>query len=78
MSTEILVTLIPSVLTLIGVWIQNSYHNKSVSELIEYRITKLEEKQDQHNNVITKVESRVITEQEMEKRISRLENKVGG
>ena len=78
MSTEILVVLIPSVLTLIGVWIQNSYHNKSVSELIEYRIKKLEEKQDQHNNVISKVEALIISEQDMEKRISRLENKIGG
>ena len=78
MSTEILVTLIPSVLTLIGVWIQNSYHNKSVSELIEYRINKLEEKQDQHNNVISKVEAIIISEKEMEKRITRLENKMGG
>ena len=71
-------TLIPSVLTLIGVWIQNSYHNKSVSELIEYRINKLEEKQDQHNNVISKVEAIIISEKEMEKRITRLENKMGG
>ena len=41
--------------TIIGVWLQNRKHNHDISELIEYRVSKLEEKQDKHNNMIERV-----------------------
>lgn len=41
--------------TILGVWLQNRKHNRDISELIEYRVSKLEEKQDKHNNMIERV-----------------------
>ena len=59
MPTEIVIAVVPAVitstLTLVGVWIQNSRHNKDVSELIAYRVKKLEEKQDKHNGMIERM-----------------------
>ena len=52
---EIAVALITCVGTLLGVWLQNRKHNRDISELIEYRVSKLEEKQDKHNNMIERV-----------------------
>lgn len=54
-STEIIVALITCGGTLIGVWLQNRKHNQDISELIEYSVSKLEEKQDKHNNMIERV-----------------------
>lgn len=52
---EIIVALITCGGTIIGVWVQNRKHNHDISELIEYRVSKLEEKQDKHNNMIERV-----------------------
>lgn len=52
---EIIVALITCGGTIIGVWLQNRKHNHDISELIEYRVSKLEEKQDKHNNMIERV-----------------------
>lgn len=52
---EIAVALITCGGTIIGVWLQNRKHNRDISELIEYRVSKLEEKQDKHNNMIERV-----------------------
>lgn len=52
---EIVVALITCGGTLLGVWLQNRKHNRDISELIEYRVSKLEEKQDKHNNLIERV-----------------------
>lgn len=52
---EIIVALITCGGTIIGVWVQNRKHNRDISELIEYRVSKLEEKQDKHNNMIERV-----------------------
>lgn len=52
---EIIVALITCGGTLLGVWLQNRKHNRDISELIEYRVSKLEEKQDKHNNLIERV-----------------------
>lgn len=52
---EIIVALITCGGTIIGVWLQNRKHNRDISELIEYRVSKLEEKQDKHNNMIERV-----------------------
>ena len=52
---EIVVALITCGGTILGVWIQNRKHNRDISELIEYRVSKLEEKQDKHNNMIERV-----------------------
>lgn len=77
MATEIWVALIPSVLTLIGVWIQNSRHNKSIGELIEYRVGQLEKKQDKHNELIERVYALETAERINEKRLTNLEGKDG-
>nr|DAQ31554.1 MAG TPA: hemolysin [Caudoviricetes sp.] len=52
---EIVVALITCGGTILGVWLQNRKHNRDISELIEYRVSKLEEKQDKHNNMIERV-----------------------
>lgn len=52
---EIIVALITCGGTIIGVWLQNQRHNKEITALIEYRVSKLEEKQDKHNNMIERV-----------------------
>ena len=52
---EIIVALITCGGTIIGVWVQNRKHNHDISELIEYRVSKLEEKQDKHNDMIERV-----------------------
>ena len=52
---EIIVALITCGGTILGVWLQNRKHNRDISELIEYRVSKLEEKQDKHNNMIERV-----------------------
>lgn len=52
---EIAVALITCGGTIVGVWLQNRKHNRDISELIEYRVSKLEEKQDKHNNMIERV-----------------------
>lgn len=52
---EIIVSLITCGGTIIGVWLQNQRHNKEITALIEYRVSKLEEKQDKHNNMIERV-----------------------
>jgi peptidoglycan hydrolase CwlO-like protein len=52
---EIVVALITCGGTILGVWMQNRKHNRDISELIEYRVSKLEEKQDKHNNMIERV-----------------------
>lgn len=52
---EIVVALITCGGTILGVWLQNRKHNRDISELIEYRVGKLEEKQDKHNNMIERV-----------------------
>lgn len=52
---EIVVALITCGGTILGVWVQNRKHNRDISELIEYRVSKLEEKQDKHNNMIERV-----------------------
>lgn len=52
---EIVVSLITCGGTILGVWLQNRKHNRDISELIEYRVSKLEEKQDKHNNMIERV-----------------------
>lgn len=52
---EIMVALITCGGTILGVWLQNRKHNRDISELIEYRVSKLEEKQDKHNNMIERV-----------------------
>lgn len=52
---EIIVALITCGGTIIGVWLQNQRHNKEIAALIEYRVSKLEEKQDKHNNMIERV-----------------------
>lgn len=52
---EIIVALITCGGTIIGVWLQNRKHNRDISELIEYRVSRLEEKQDKHNNMIERV-----------------------
>lgn len=52
---EIIAALITCGGTIIGVWVQNRKHNHDISELIEYRVSKLEEKQDKHNNMIERV-----------------------
>lgn len=51
----IAVALISSGFTLIGVIISNTKHNNAISNLIEYRIGKLEEKQDKHNCLIERM-----------------------
>ena len=62
MPTEILVTLIGTIGTLIGVAIQNYFMNKKNKmdhqenlELIAYKIDKLEKKQDKHNGMIERM-----------------------
>lgn len=52
---KIVVALITCGGTILGVWLQNRKHNRDISELIEYRVSKLEEKQDKHNNMIERV-----------------------
>ena len=52
---EIIVALITCGGTILGVWLQNRKHNRDISELIGYRVSKLEEKQDKHNNMIERV-----------------------
>lgn len=52
---EIMVALITCGGTILGVWLQNRKHNRDISELIEYRVSKLEEKQDKHNNMIERI-----------------------
>lgn len=52
---DIIVALITCGGTIIGVWLQNQRHNKEITALIEYRVSKLEEKQDKHNNMIERV-----------------------
>ena len=52
---EIIVALITCGGTILGVWLQNRRHNKEITALIEYRVSKLEEKQDKHNNMIERV-----------------------
>ena len=52
---EIIVALITCGGTISGVWLQNQRHNKEITALIEYRVSKLEEKQDKHNNMIERV-----------------------
>lgn len=52
---EIIVALITCGGTIAGVWLQNQRHNKEITALIEYRVSKLEEKQDKHNNMIERV-----------------------
>jgi predicted nuclease with TOPRIM domain len=54
-TSEIIVALITCGGTLCGVWLQNRKHNRDITELIEYRVSKLEEKQDKHNNLIERV-----------------------
>lgn len=49
---EILIAAIPNVLTLIGVIVTVYKGNKSTKDLIEYRLTQVEEKQDKHNQLI--------------------------
>ena len=62
MPTEILVTLIGTIGTLIGVAIQNYFMNKKNKlehqenlELITYKIDRLEAKQDKHNGMIERL-----------------------
>ena len=84
MGTEITVAIISSgasiligCLTFLGVLIQNRRHNQSVSELIEYRITELEKKQDKHNDVISRVTSLEVTSTNLQNRVNRLEDVSG-
>lgn len=51
MSTEIIVALVTSIFTLAGVIITVVWGNK----LTEFRIKKLEEKQDKHNSLIERM-----------------------
>lgn len=55
MQTEIIVALITMAGTVGGVWLQNSRHNESITNLLEYRLKELEKKQDKHNQVIERV-----------------------
>lgn len=84
MATEITVAIISSgasiaigCLTFLGVLIQNKRHNQSVSDLIEYRITQLEKKQDKHNDVITRVASLEVSNTNLQQRVDKLEVKNG-
>lgn len=54
-GTEIIVAIITVVGTLLGVWLQNSRHMESITNLIEYRLKQLEIKQDKHNQVVERV-----------------------
>lgn len=56
---DILIAIIPSILTLVGVIITNSVHNKNISaeakaqsELFMYRVEQLERKVEKHNNLV--------------------------
>ena len=48
----IIAAIITGVVTLTVCMINNHYQNASTRSLIDYRITKLEEKVDKHNNVV--------------------------
>lgn len=62
---------ISSAVTLVICIINNIFQSRQTRDLIEYRLTKLEEKVDKHNNVIErtyKLEERCsVIEAEMEK-----------
>lgn len=62
---------ISSAVTLVICIINNVFQSRQTRDLIEYRLTKLEEKVDKHNNVIErtyKLEERCsVIEAEMEK-----------
>jgi hypothetical protein len=55
MTEAIIVAVITSGCTLFGVIIQNYKHNKSISDLIEYRMKIIERKQDKYNNVLERM-----------------------
>lgn len=80
--TEIIVAIVPAIitssLTLAGVWIQNSRHNAEVSELVEYRIKKLEEKQDKHNQLIDRMYALEKAEAIVEGKVQNLEARKDG
>ena len=57
MTEGIIVALITSGCTLLGVAIQNKKHNDSISNLIEYRMGIIEKKQDKYNNVLERMQN---------------------
>ena len=75
-QTEIIVALIGSGATLLGVMFQNYFHNKNISNLIEYRITQLEKKQDKHNQLIDRMYAVEKTTALLKEQIDDVEEKV--
>lgn len=80
----IIAAAISGAVTLIVCMVNNHYQNTSTRNLIDYRLTKLEEKVDKHNNVVErtyKLEERMALQEDKIKvanhRIEDLE-KVGG
>lgn len=59
MQTEIIVTIIASITTIVTIMIQNSKHNESISELIEYRMRLSEEKNARNSEILEQTVQRV-------------------
>lgn len=81
LETDVIVALIGAVATLIGILIQNHFHNKKTMEqsnqnaaVIEYRIKELEKKQDKHNALIDRMYNIEKTVTILDERLKDLED----
>ena len=76
MTTEIIVAVITSLGTILGVGLQNAKHNDSITNLLEYRMRELEKKQDKHNQVIDRVYALEKAEEVIEEKIRVANNRI--
>nr|DAH96678.1 MAG TPA: Hemolysin [Caudoviricetes sp.] len=80
----IIAAAISGAVTLIVCMVNNHYQNASTRNLIDYRLTKLEEKVDKHNNVVERTykleELTALQEEKIKVANHRIEDleKVGG
>lgn len=81
---SIIAAAISGAVTLIVCMVNNHYQNASTRNLIDYRLTKLEEKVDKHNNVVERTykleELTALQEEKIKVANHRIEDleKVGG
>ena len=66
-----------SILSFLAILLSNYTHNKNISALIEYRVGKLEEKQDKHNSVIERQIALECEFKQIEMTVHQIEERVG-
>lgn len=61
MTAEVIVALIMSGGTLIGIFIQNKSHNESITKLLEYRLSLSEASNDRNTHLLEQIAEKLHT-----------------